>query len=331
MLAHNCRSIQFFRLRLSIESGDLSDGIYNKTYRASYPISQINHTMPAPPRKPTHDLPPWLKKVHEIIFEADTPAGKAFDIVLIVGILLSILVIMLNTVESLSSNYHGLLYGLEWVFTLLFTVEYALRLISVRRPLRYAFSFFGLVDLLSILPTYLGLILPGTQHLMVIRAFRLLRVFRVFKLARFLSEAEALRTALNAARAKIIVFIVTVAIIVVIMGTAMYVIEGPNGIAGNSGNPGFSSIPQSIYWAIVTITTVGYGDATPESVAGKMMAAIMMLIGYSLIIVPTGIISAEMSRAVKGRDELTTQSCPSCTREGHDVDATHCKFCGEDL
>jgi len=287
--------------------------------------------MPRTPDIPPHNLSPLRQKIHEIIFEADTPAGKAFDVTLIAAIMLSVLVVMLDTVASYKESYHGLLFGLEWVFTLLFTIEYVLRLMSVRRPLRYAFSFFGLVDLLSILPTYLALIFPGIESLMVIRALRLLRVFRVFKLARFLSEADALRSALSASRAKITVFLVTVVILVVITGTAMYVIEGPNTIANDPGNPGFSSIPQSIYWAVVTITTVGYGDATPDSVVGKVLAAIMMLIGYSMIIVPTGIISAEMARTYKDRDKITTQSCPSCTRDGHDTDAAHCKHCGEPL
>ena len=286
---------------------------------------------------------PWRQKVHEVIFEADTPMGKAFDLCLIVAILLSVVVVMLDTVEPLRAQMHGWLIGLEWFFTILFTAEYLLRLMSVRRPLRYMFSFFGVVDLLSILPTYLGLFFPGTQHLLVIRALRLLRVFRVLKLARFLSEAEALRSALLASRAKITVFLVTVVILVVITGTGMYVIEGPHGIGENRssdtvlaeadprGNPGFSSIPQSMYWAVVTITTVGYGDATPHTVAGKALATLMMLIGYSMIIVPTGIISAEMAMAVKGREQITTQNCPSCTREGHDADAVHCKYCGDPL
>jgi len=290
-----------------------------------------NPEPPRPDQSTKTDAVPWRMRVHEIIFEADTPAGKAFDIALIVAIILSIAVVIIETVGSVHDRTGGLLVTLEWIFTILFTIEYVLRLISVRRPLRYAVSFFGIVDLLSILPSYLTVLFPGTQPLLVIRALRLLRIFRVFKLARFLDEATALREALAASRAKVTVFMVTVVILVVIMGTAMYVVEGPNGLGTKQGNPGFSSIPQSIYWAVVTITTVGYGDATPMTVIGKALAMIMMLIGYSMIIVPTGIISAEMASRIKSRDPISTQSCTNCAREGHDANATFCKFCGDKL
>jgi len=269
-----------------------------------------------------HEATAWRERLYEIIFEADTPAGKTFDVALLIAIVLSVATVMLESVESVDSNYHAQLLVLEWSFTLLFTVEYGLRMLCVRRPGAYAVSFFGVVDLLAILPTYLSYLLPGSQSLLVIRALRLLRVFRVFKLARFLSEATALRRALWASRAKVTVFLVTVLILVVILGSAMYLIESGPG-------SGFTSIPQSMYWAIVTMTTVGYGDIAPTTVPGKMLAAVIMVLGYSLIIVPTGIVSAEIAQ--RSRQLPTTQVCPSCLAEGHDSDARHCKYCGTSL
>ncbi len=274
---------------------------------------------------PSPDAANWRRRTHEIIFEADTPAGKAFDIVLIVAILLSVLVIMLDTVGRFHERFGLGFYILEWFFTVLFTVEYVLRLMSVRRPLRYAFSFFGLVDLLSILPTYIGLFIPGAHELMVIRMLRLLRIFRVFKLVRFLGEADALKEAIVSARHKIAVFLTTVLIIVTIMGALMHVVES------QYGNDQFSSLPESMYWAIVTMTTVGYGDITPDTAVGKFLSATMMIIGYSLIIIPTGIISAEMAASHKRRSEISTQHCPHCSRDGHDRDARFCKYCGGGL
>ncbi len=260
--------------------------------------------------------------MHEVIFEADTAAGKAFDVALLVAIFLSILVVMLESVRSINEEHRVSLQAAEWAFTLLFTAEYVLRLLCVRQPWRYARSFFGIVDLLAILPTYLSLILPGSQSLLVIRGLRLLRIFRVFKLARFLSEASELRAAVWASRAKITVFLVTVLILVVILGSAMYLIESGAG-------SGFTSIPQSMYWAIVTMTTVGYGDIAPVTALGKTVAAAIMMLGYCMIIVPTGIISAELAQAsVK---PVTTQSCANCLAEGHDPDARHCKYCGQTL
>lgn len=274
---------------------------------------------------PHPDAAHWRRRIHEIIFEADTPEGKAFDVVLIVAILLSVLTIMLDTVEVFHARFGMGFYILEWLFTALFTVEYVLRLLSVRKPLRYAFSFFGLVDLLSILPTYMGLFIPGAHELMVIRMFRLLRIFRVFKLVRFLGEADALREAIVSARHKIAVFLTTVLIIVTIMGALMHVVES------QYGNKQFSSLPESMYWAVVTMTTVGYGDITPETAVGKFLSATMMIIGYSLIIIPTGIISAEMAASQKRKHEISTQHCPHCSRDGHDRDAHHCKYCGGKL
>lgn len=265
---------------------------------------------------------PWRRRLHEVIFEADTAVGKGFDVALLVAILLSILVVMLESVQQINEQYRGALQAAEWVFTLLFTVEYGLRLLCVRRPWRYAVSFFGVVDLLAILPTFLSLFLPGSQSLLVIRGLRLLRVFRVFKLARFLSEASELRRAVWASRAKITVFLTTVLILVIIMGSAMYLIESGAG-------SGFTSIPQSMYWAVVTMTTVGYGDIAPVTVLGKTVAAVIMMLGYCLIIVPTGIISAELAQT--SSKPVTTQSCANCLAEGHDHDALHCKYCGQKL
>lgn len=280
-----------------------------------------------PDSEPASDnWPAWRNRLHEIIFEADDPLAKGFDIGLLIAIVLSVIAIMLDSVESIRAQHHGLLNAVEWFFTILFTIEYILRLICVRRPHRYAFSFFGLVDLLSILPTYLGLFLPGAHELMVIRTFRLLRIFRVFKLMRFLGEAAALRQAIYASRHKIAVFLTTVVIIITVMGALMHVVEGYY-----HGNEQFSSLPQSMYWAVVTMTTVGYGDITPATVVGKFLSAVMMIIGYSLIIVPTGIISAEMAFPEKKRSVATTQHCPHCSRHGHDNDALHCKFCGGKL
>ena len=274
----------------------------------------------------------WRDRWYEIIFEADTPAGKTFDIVLLIAIFLSVLVVMLESVDEFNSEFHDWLVGAEWLFTTLFTVEYGLRIICARRPLRYVFSFYGVVDLLAIVPTYLTA-LPafgnsnGTQRLAVIRALRLLRAFRIFKLAHMLSEAAALRQAIWASRSKIAVFLTVVVIAIVIVGSAMHLIEGS--LPGQKTHTGFDSIPESMYWAVVTMTTVGYGDVSPSTALGKFMAACMMMLGYCLIIVPTGIVTAEMAQ---GAGKLyTTRVCPDCTSEGHDHDAKCCKYCGSEL
>ncbi|QDT92470.1 ion transporter [Gimesia algae] len=266
----------------------------------------------------------WRDHWYEIIFEADTRAGKAFDVVLLIAILLSVLVIMLESVDSLDSEYNEYFHYAEWFFTILFTIEYAARIICARRPLRYIFSFYGVVDLLSIMPTYIMNIVPGeTQRLGVIRALRLLRAFRIFKLGHMLSEASELKRAIWASRSKIAVFLATVVIAVVIEGATLHLVE-------EDKNNGFDSIPESMYWAIVTMTTVGYGDVAPVTPLGKLLASIIMILGYSLIIVPTGIVSAELAHGGKGteRNRITTQVCPECMREGHDTDAIFCKFCG---
>jgi voltage-gated potassium channel len=261
-------------------------------------------------------------RLHEVIFESDTPAGRYFDLALIWLILLSVATVILESVREVREQYGKLLYTLEWVFTLLFTVEYFLRLLSVRHPVRYARSFFGVVDLLAIIPTYLSIFLPGSQYLLVIRILRLLRVFRLLKLSEYVTEADTLRLALRASRRKISVFISAVVLLVVIIGALMYVVEGETN--------GFTSIPVSIYWAIVTLTTVGYGDLSPKTSLGKMLASIVMVIGYGIIAVPTGIVSVELAQAVRQK-RVSGQSCPACGAEGHDPDAVCCKYCGANL
>jgi voltage-gated potassium channel len=274
----------------------------------------------------------WRAKLHEIIFEADTPAGKLFDVVLLLAIGLSVLAVGLETVELFDRRYHRLLRSAEWFFTFLFTVEYVLRIISVQQPRKYVLSFLGIVDLLSIVPTYLSVVVGGAQSFAVLRSLRLLRVFRVFKLAHFLTEAASLRQAIWEARAKIVVFFSTVLITVTITGTAMYEIEGRERQLSQMQDQKsqFTSIPQSVYWAIVTMSTVGYGDVVPRTAVGKLLSALLILLGYSLIIVPTGFVSAELIGS-KVAHSITTQVCPHCMAEGHDRDASHCKYCGGKL
>jgi voltage-gated potassium channel len=264
---------------------------------------------------------PLRAKLHEIIFEADTPAGKLFDVLLIVSIILSVVMVMLDSVGSIQTAYGRLLYIGEWFFTILFTIEYCLRLFSVGKPTAYATSFFGVIDLLAVLPTYLSIFFPGTQYFLVIRILRVLRIFRVLKLVQYLGEARMLSQAFRASRRKITVFLTVVLTLVVIFGSLMYLIEDPDS--------GFTSIPQSIYWTIVTLTTVGYGDISPQTAVGQTIAAIIMIIGYGIIAVPTGIVTAELSQAYK--KSISTQSCPECSAEGHDRDAVFCKFCGSQL
>ena len=261
-------------------------------------------------------------RIHEIIFGAETPAGKAFDLTLLIVILLSILAVTLESVAGIRAQYGEFLRALEWAITILFTIEYILRLYSVRKPWKYTLSFYGIVDLLSILPTYLSIFFTGTQSLLVIRALRLLRVFRILKLAHFVGEARMLRAALRASVRKITVFLGAVLTIVIIVGAVMYMIEG--------GDNGFTSIPQSIYWAIVTMTTVGYGDVAPQTLLGKIVASAVMILGYAIIAVPTGIVSAEMAKAMR-RQPVSTQACPERAADGHDWDAKFCKYCSGKL
>lgn len=263
---------------------------------------------------------PWRDWLHEVIFEADTPGGRLFDILLIVTILASVAAVMLDSVKSINIVYSDYLYTLEWIFTILFSIEYLLRLLSVDRPMAYATSFYGIIDLLAILPTYVSLVLPGAQYFMVIRVLRVLRIFRVLKLVPYLGEANQLWRALKTSRRKIIVFVFSVLVVVSVCGSLMYMIEGEKN--------GFTSIPRSIYWAIVTLTTVGYGDISPQTAIGQTLAAMIMILGYGIIAVPTGIVTAELAQMGK---PISTQSCPSCSAEGHEVDSKHCKFCGAHL
>lgn len=281
----------------------------------------------------------WREKLHEIIFEADTPAGKFFDVALLISIVLSIVVVILESMpvlqgydESFANNYNGAMdfnstfIAAEIAFTIIFTLEYVMRVIVIKKPWKYIFSFFGLVDLLSILPAYVGLLpfAAGGQNFAAFRALRLLRVFRVLKLARYLKEANVLIGALKQSRAKIVVFLLAVVTVVIIVGTIMYLVEGGPGTQ-------FDSIPRSIYWAIVTLTTVGYGDISPQTDLGQFLSAIVMIMGYSIIAVPTGIVSAEIALGGGSSDRTNTVSCQSCSEEGHDDDAEFCKFCGSEL
>lgn len=264
----------------------------------------------------------WRKALHDVIFEAETPAGRAFDIALITLIILSVIIVILDSVKSYQQKYGEFLYAAEWFFTILFSIEYLLRLISVRRPLRYAFSFFGIIDILSIVPTYASLFIPGVQYLLTVRILRLLRIFRVFKLTEYISEAQTLKRALFASAKKIGVFILAVLTLVTVIGSLIYVIEGEEN--------GFKDIPTSIYWAIVTLTTVGYGDISPKTALGQFFASIVMILGYGIIAVPTGIVTVEISKASKTFLE-SSETCPNCLAEGHDRDAVFCKYCGAQL
>ncbi len=271
----------------------------------------------------TKPLSKHRQKIHQIIFEAETPAGKLFDVLLMVTILLSVLVVMLDSLKQISQVYGHYLYFLEWAFTGIFLIEYLLRVYSTGKPIRYIISFFGIVDLLAILPTFISLFLPGSKYLGVIRLLRVLRVFRVLKLVQYLSEAQHLVVALHSSRRKIEVFLFGVLTMVVILGALMYVVEGEEN--------GFTSIPKGVYWAIVTMTTVGYGDIAPKTDLGQALASIVMITGYAIIAVPTGIITAELSRVDPLKMEVTTICCPACSTEGHDTDASYCKLCGNSL
>lgn len=262
----------------------------------------------------------WQAKLYEVIFGHQTPAGRGFDMALIGVIGLSVLAVVLETVSSIRDDFGTELRIAEWVFTALFTVEYVLRLVCVNRPSRYARSFFGVIDLLAILPTYLSVFFPGAQALLVIRLLRFLRVFRILKLVQYLSEANLLGRALWASRRKILVFLLAVLTLDVIFGSLMYVVE--------AGQNGFDNIPRSIYWAIVTLTTVGYGDISPGTNLGQLIAALIMIMGYAIIAVPTGIVTSELTRAQYG-DYVRT--CPACKLDQHEPDATFCRRCGERL
>lgn len=271
----------------------------------------------------------WKIKLHEIIYEADTPAGKLFDVILLIAIIASIIFVMLESIKEFDARYHNFLNIAEWVITIIFTLEYILRIISVKKPFKYIFSFYGMVDLLSTIPKYISLIFVGTQVLIALRALRLLRVFRILKLARYLGASNMLANSLKASRAKILVFLFAVFIVSIIFGTLMYLIEGEAS--------GFTSIPVSVYWCIVTLTTVGFGDITPVTPFGQFIASFIMILGYGIIAVPTGIVSAEYVSQNKSRApeiptrpavDLNTEACPNCSAERHKDSAKYCYNCG---
>ncbi|SNR15918.1 ion transporter [Tenacibaculum jejuense] len=263
----------------------------------------------------------WKEKLHEIIYEADTPEGKLFDVILLIAILFSITIVMLESVNTINDKYSYVLNISEWAITILFTIEYILRVISIKKPSKYIFSFYGIIDLLSTIPKYLSVIFVGTNTLVALRALRLLRVFRILKLARFIGESNHLSQAIKASLARISVFLFFVLIICIILGSLMYLIEGAEN--------GFTSIPRSVYWAIVTLTTVGYGDIAPGTPLGQFIASAIMILGYAIIAIPTGIVSSEIVK--KTELDLNTQSCPHCATEGHDDDAIYCYNCGNKL
>jgi len=276
----------------------------------------MQNEQPTSPRNRRKD------RLYEIIFEADTPAGKLFDIVLLLAIMASVSATILNSVGSIHATYGSWLTGCNWIFTALFTIEYGFRLYCAKRPLRYARSFFGVVDLLAVLPSYLSLLIPGARVLDVIRILRLLRIFRVMKMVQYVDDGDLLMNALIASRRKIGIFLFAVVTLVIILGSLMFTIESGH-------DSGFTSIPAGIYWAIVTLTTVGYGDISPQTGLGKTLASCIMIIGYSIIAVPTGIISAEVGRSSVRKKYL--KICPNCNAEDHDPDAQYCKHCGQTL
>lgn len=261
-------------------------------------------------------------KIHEIVFEAETFLGRAFDLVILVLIIISVGAVMLESVDTLKQEWGVIFLAVEWIITTIFTFEYILRVYCVKKPWRYIFSFYGLIDLLAILPAYLSLFIGGAQSLLVIRGFRLLRVFRIFKLGRYVGEADVLVVALKASRYKITVFLFTVLSLAVTVGAAMYLIEGKES--------GFTSIPRSIYWSIVTITTVGYGDITPQTIPGQILASFVMIMGYGILAVPTGIVSVEIAEAHRNKPK-NTEVCSHCLTEGHAADAKFCRVCGNGL
>ena len=264
----------------------------------------------------------WRLRLYTVIFEADTRAGRLFDLCLVVLILTSAAVVVLDSIESINARHADLFHALEWAFTVLFSVEYLARLVCVRHPLRYARSVFGIIDLLAVLPTYLAVLVPGLHALIDVRVLRLLRLFRILKLAAYVAEFGALGRALAASRRKILVFMAFVMLVVLVMGTLMYVVEGPAN--------GYTSIPVGVYWAITTMTTVGFGDITPKTDLGRVIASVMMLIGWGTLAVPTGIVSAEFT-AQKMPREPTTRTCHECLTEGHSPGARFCRDCGAEL
>ena len=265
----------------------------------------------------------WKQKLQIIIYEADTPSGKLFDVVLLILILASIVLVMLESVSSFDANYHNFLNISEWIVTVLFSIEYILRIITVKKPFKYIFSFYGIIDLLSTIPKYLSFFLIGGHSLVALRALRLMRVFRILKLVRFIGESNNFIRALKASRVRIAVFISFILILCTILGTIMYLIE--------DDASGFTSIPESVYWAIVTLTTVGYGDIAPQEPLGQFIASIVMILGYAIIVIPTGIITSEIVKDSINNVHTNTQSCPSCSADKHRDDAVFCYECGHKL
>ena len=266
----------------------------------------------------------WKEKLHEIIYEADTPVGKLFDIILLIVILLSVVLVMLESIGSIESKYANILDILEWVITILFSVEYIARIISVKSPKSYVFSFYGIIDFLSIIPKYISLFILGTNSLLALRALRLLRVFRILKLTRFIGESANFGKALKRSRAKIAVFITFVIVLCIILGTIMYLVE-------NEHDSGFTSIPRSVYWAIVTLTTVGSGDIAPITSLGQFIASMIMILGYGIIAIPTGIVTSEMTRNEKDLIPNNTQNCTNCSEDYHQDNAKFCHKCGNNI
>ena len=267
--------------------------------------------------------PGWKAKLHEVIYEADTPSGKFFDVALLIVIAISIALVMLESVGTLNTKYYWHFYIAEWIITIIFSVEYILRIIAIKKPKNYIFSFYGIVDLLSTLPTYLAFIFGGHNLLFAVRALRLLRVFRILKVTRYIGESNRLLLALRNSRPKIIVFLFAVLIICIIMGTVMHLVEGEEG--------GFDNIPLSIYWAIVTLTTVGFGDIHPITPLGRFIASFIMIVGYGIIAVPTGIVTSEITRSEKDKIPENTQACPHCNETKHLDNAEFCHNCGKPL
>lgn len=264
----------------------------------------------------------WKDRLHDIIYEADTKEGKLFDVILLIAIIASIILVMLESVESFDTKYHDFLNISEWIITILFSIEYILRIITIKKPLKYVFSFFGIIDFLSTVPKYLSFIMVGSHHFVALRALRLLRVFRILKLARYTGASEKLLLAMKASKAKISVFLFFVVIVCIILGTIMYMVEGAEN--------GFTNIPKSIYWAIVTLTTVGFGDIAPQTPLGQLIASVIMILGYAIIAIPTGIVSSELTKSTLSED-TNTQSCSNCLKDSHKKKAEFCYNCGSIL